>query len=136
MCGIVGYIGKNNAATEVVKGLKSVEYRGYDSAGLAYLDAKGSISLIKRKGKVASLEAAVTEQNCASSAAIGHTRWATHGKVCEENSHPFLSYNGAFAVAHNGIIENYCELKAELLAGGAVFASETDSEVITHLIEK
>ncbi len=134
MCGIIGYIGSDNAVPYLLKGLKRLEYRGYDSSGLALIDEKG-ISVLKRKGKVSCLEEALTE-NLAAKAGIGHTRWATHGEPSQVNAHPHLSENGMFAVVHNGIIENCDELKAQLKSEGYSFLSDTDTEVISQLLEK
>ncbi len=134
MCGIIGYIGRDNAVPYLLKGLKRLEYRGYDSSGLALIDEKG-ISVLKRKGKVSCLEEALTE-NLSAKAGIGHTRWATHGEPSQVNAHPHLSENGMFAVVHNGIIENCDELKAQLKSEGYSFLSDTDTEVISQLLEK
>ncbi len=132
MCGIIGYIGSKSALEIVLDGLKRLEYRGYDSAGIAFLD-NGRIKTVKCKGKIKDLEALV-DKNVISSIAIGHTRWATHGRPSYENAHPHCS--GTIALVHNGIIENYAELKEELKKEGYIFNSETDTEVIAHLINK
>ncbi len=134
MCGIVAYIGKKEAYPIVVKGLKRLEYRGYDSAGIALLD-QGSINLYKRQGKVANLEAFAEGKNINGHAGIGHTRWATHGLPNDVNAHPHQSTDGRIALIHNGIIENYGPLKEELQSRGYVFQSETDTEVLVHLID-
>ena len=134
MCGIVAYIGKKEAYPIVVKGLKRLEYRGYDSAGIALLD-KAEINLYKRQGKVANLEAFAEGKNISGHAGIGHTRWATHGLPNDVNAHPHQSTDGRIALIHNGIIENYGPLKAELISRGYVFQSETDTEVLVHLID-
>ena len=134
MCGIVAYIGKKEAYPIVVKGLKRLEYRGYDSAGIALLD-QGSINLYKRQGKVANLEAFTEGKNINGNAGIGHTRWATHGLPNDVNAHPHTSTDGKIALIHNGIIENYGPLKEELISRGYVFKSETDTEVLVHLID-
>ena len=134
MCGIVGYIGKRDAVPLLLSGLRRLEYRGYDSAGLAVLHA-GSLSVQKTVGRLANLEARLQTHPLAGPIGIGHTRWATHGEPSELNSHPHTDSSGKIAVVHNGIIENYAELKAELEAKGHVFKSETDTEVIPHLIE-
>ena len=131
MCGIIGYIGNKNAVEEVYEGLKRLEYRGYDSAGAAFFSGEG-IKVIKRQGKVEKLLPLLN--GLASRAGIGHTRWATHGKPSDINSHPHSA--GEISIVHNGIIENYAELKEKLVSEGAVFVSETDSEVIAHLICK
>ena len=134
MCGIVAFIGKKEAYPIVVKGLKRLEYRGYDSAGVALLD-EGTISLYKRQGKVVNLEEFATGKNIKGHAGIGHTRWATHGEPNDINAHPHASMDGRIALIHNGIIENYGPLKEELISRGYVFTSETDTEVLVHLID-
>ena len=130
MCGIVGYTGNRNAVDVVFDGLKTLEYRGYDSAGIAIQN--GKIEVFKTIGRVAQLLPLLP--NCLSHTAIGHTRWATHGKPLAKNAHPHLSFDGKIAVVHNGIIENYKELKSQLLAKGIAFSSDTDSEVVAHLL--
>lgn len=134
MCGIVAYIGKNDAWPIVLKGLKRLEYRGYDSAGIALLN-KGEINLYKRQGKVSNLEEYASAHNLDGNAGIGHTRWATHGAPNDVNAHPHLSMDGDLTLVHNGIIENYDVLKKELIKKGYVFQSETDTEVLVHLID-
>ncbi len=135
MCGIVGWIGKKPAAPLLLKGLSKLEYRGYDSAGMALLDNNG-ISVYKKQGRLGVLSELVDGgADLPQTVGIGHTRWATHGKPSDENSHPHLSRSGRFAVVHNGIIENYLTLKEELQAKGIRFASETDSEVVAQLLE-
>ena len=136
MCGIVGFTGEQSAAPILLDGLKKLEYRGYDSAGIAVMDG-GCISVNKVTGRIANL-CEKTQDGAAvpGSAGIGHTRWATHGAPTEENAHPHLSNDGRFAVVHNGIIENYLSLRDELIKSGYHFDSETDTEVIVHLIEK
>ena len=135
MCGIVGYTGTQNAAPILLEGLKKLEYRGYDSAGIAVMDA-GSILVNKVKGRIANLCERTDEGSSVSgTTGIGHTRWATHGAPTEENAHPHLSNDGRFAIVHNGIIENYMNLREELISDGYVFMSETDTEVIVHLLE-
>ena len=133
MCGIIGYIGARSAQDVVVKGLKRLEYRGYDSAGVAVID--DSLEVTKCKGKVAKLEALLSRFNEAD-IGIGHTRWATHGEPNDVNSHPHTSTNGKIAVVHNGIIENYTALKVQLQSQGHVFYSDTDTEIIAKLIEQ
>ncbi len=133
MCGIVGYIGEKNAQEIIIGGLRKLEYRGYDSAGVAVLTEEG-ISLEKAKGRLAILEGLLENKPLRGQAGIGHTRWATHGKPSDENSHPHTDEKTKFAVVHNGIIENFMPIKEELLAKGYVFTSETDTEVIAHLL--
>lgn len=134
MCGIVGYIGDKNASDVLIKGLKRLEYRGYDSAGLALIN--GHLDIIKGQGKVINLEKKVLAQNLLGRIGIGHTRWATHGEPNDINSHPHLSQSGKIAVVHNGIIENYTSLKKKLVEKGRTFHSETDTEIIAQLIEE
>lgn len=136
MCGIVGYIGKNEVAPILLDGLKRLEYRGYDSAGLSMFDEDGKIKTVKKIGKIENLEKAVSELKISGFCGIAHTRWATHGSVTEANSHPHRDCSGNIFVAHNGIIENYQELKEVLIGEGHKFKSQTDTEVISHLIEK
>ena len=136
MCGIVGYVGKERCVEVLMKGLEHLEYRGYDSAGLA-LHEGGGIESIKEVGRLENLGRAVAARNGHLSrirAGIGHTRWATHGRPSQENAHPQVGGRGAVAVVHNGIIENFAELKDELLGGGVRFDSETDTEVMAHLL--
>lgn len=127
MCGIVGYIGRKQAYPILIEGLKRLEYRGYDSAGVAIMPAKNTINVYKSAGKVKQLEAAVAGCDIAGCAGIAHTRWATHGEPNKENSHPHCSMGGRLALVHNGIIENYAVLKEKLAAEGYVFASDTDT---------
>lgn len=134
MCGIVGYIGQNEAAPVLIKGLKKLEYRGYDSAGIAVFG--DGIHVVKTKGRLADLDAKVQAMGgVKGQVGIGHTRWATHGAPSDVNSHPHTSMNGRISVVHNGIIENYLQLKAELEEKGYVFASETDTEVVAQLFD-
>ncbi len=135
MCGIVGYIGPQDATPIILNGLKRLEYRGYDSAGLAVLE-DGHIEVRRDAGKLSRLAALVDEQPLHGHVGIGHTRWATHGVPSARNAHPHSSTNGDIVVVHNGIVENYLELREELAAEGAVFKSETDTETIVHLIER
>ena len=135
MCGIVGYIGEQDATSILVEGLNKLEYRGYDSAGIALYE-QGEINVVKRVGKLDELEELVEEEQPQGQVGIGHTRWATHGKPSTPNSHPHQSNNQEFVVVHNGIIENYAEIKKELKEKGYNFASETDTEVIPNLIEE
>ncbi len=132
MCGIVGVVGSKNSAAIILEGLKKLEYRGYDSAGIAVIE-KGQFKTVKEEGKIAQLEAALQKKNLTSEIAIGHTRWATHGRPSKENAHPHASKQ--ICVVHNGIIENYQEIKAKLQKNGVKFLSQTDSEVVPHLIE-
>ena len=135
MCGIVGFTGTQSAAPLLLDGLKKLEYRGYDSAGLAVMDGQ-KITVSKVTGRIANLcEKTQDGAGVPGSTGIGHTRWATHGAPTEENAHPHLSNDGRFAVVHNGIIENYMQLRDELIRDGYHFESETDTEVIVHLIE-
>jgi len=133
MCGIVAYVGVRDAYSVIIKGLKRLEYRGYDSAGIALVN--GGINIIKKKGKVINLEEFASNTNLDGHIGIGHTRWATHGIPSDANSHPHTSGDGRIALVHNGIIENYLTLKADLLKKGHVFKSETDTEVLVHFIE-
>lgn len=133
MCGIVGYIGEKNAQEIIVGGLRKLEYRGYDSAGVAVFTGEG-ISLEKAKGRLAVLEEILDSTPLKGKIGIGHTRWATHGKPSDENSHPHTDEKTKFAVVHNGIIENFIPIKEELVAKGYSFTSETDTEVIAHLL--
>jgi glutamine---fructose-6-phosphate transaminase (isomerizing) len=134
MCGIVAYIGTREAYPILIKGLKRLEYRGYDSAGVALHN--GALNIYKTKGKVSDLEAVADSQNTHSHLGMGHTRWATHGEPNDVNSHPHLSQDGNLAIIHNGIIENYATLKEALTASGHTFKSDTDTEVLIHLIEE
>ncbi|NSL88066.1 glutamine--fructose-6-phosphate transaminase (isomerizing) [Chitinophaga solisilvae] len=134
MCGIVAYIGQREAYPVVLKGLKRLEYRGYDSAGVAIIN--NGLQVYKKKDKVAALEEYATSFDMRSPIAIGHTRWATHGEPCDRNAHPHVSGDGKLAMVHNGIIENYVQLKQELINQGHVFQSDTDTEVLLHFIEE
>ncbi|ALS24936.1 MULTISPECIES: glutamine--fructose-6-phosphate transaminase (isomerizing) [Paenibacillus] len=133
MCGIVGYVGNRNSQNILIEGLKKLEYRGYDSAGVAVYTSEG-LQVKKSKGRLANLESKLGETPLNGTIGIGHTRWATHGKPSDVNSHPHTDNSLKFSVVHNGIIENYMVLKEELAAQGHVFVSETDTEVISHLI--
>ncbi|MCK4465807.1 MAG: glutamine--fructose-6-phosphate transaminase (isomerizing), partial [Bacteroidales bacterium] len=135
MCGIVGYTGKQNAKEVLLNGLKRLEYRGYDSAGVAILSNK-KIQLRRSEGKIAKLESILKNKNLFGTTGVGHTRWATHGRPTEENAHPHTDCTKSLVVVHNGIIENYIALKKRLQKQGHNFRSETDTEVIAHLIEK
>jgi glutamine---fructose-6-phosphate transaminase (isomerizing) len=134
MCGIVGYVGSRSAAEVIVDGLRRLEYRGYDSAGVAVIE-RDRIELRRSVGKIARLEALLREEPVRGTVGLGHTRWATHGRPCEANAHPHADCSGAFAVVHNGILENYLSLKERLLDEGHRFRSETDTEVLAHLLE-
>ena len=135
MCGIVGYLGKREAYPILIKGLKRLEYRGYDSAGVALIDREDNLNVYKTKGKVADLEAFCADKNTSGSVGIAHTRWATHGEPSSVNAHPHYSSSKNLAIIHNGIIENYAEIRRNLIAKGVVFQSETDTEVLVQLIE-
>ena len=133
MCGIVGYVGKQKASGIILEGLKRLEYRGYDSAGIAVLQ-DGGLTVVKKTGRVGNLVQEVTRHPLSGTTGIGHTRWATHGGVTEANAHPHLSSDGKFALIHNGVIENYAQMKTFLLGKGYTFKSETDTEVLCNLI--
>ena len=136
MCGIAGFTGKDKAVPYLVGCLERLEYRGYDSSGIA-LCGKERIEVIKKEGKLKELKKAVLSgEESDAQCGIGHTRWATHGEPTERNAHPHLSEKGMFAIVHNGIIENYAQLKKELVSDGVTFFSDTDSEVIAQLMEK
>lgn len=135
MCGIVGYIGKRDAYPVLIKGLKRLEYRGYDSAGVALIDKKRRLNVYKTKGKVSDLEAFVSQKDVSGTIGIAHTRWATHGEPCQANAHPHFSSSENLALIHNGIIENYATLKEKLQKKGFIFKSSTDTEVLVQLIE-
>jgi glucosamine--fructose-6-phosphate aminotransferase (isomerizing) len=136
MCGIIGYTGRRPAIPAIVEGLRRLEYRGYDSAGVAYAEGSG-LRVIRAEGKLGALDRKIEGLDTASSVCgIGHTRWATHGLPVERNAHPHMDGDSRFALVHNGIIENYAELKKELQAEGHVFQSETDTEVLVHIIAK
>ena len=134
MCGIVGYIGFNQASDFLLDGMAKLEYRGYDSAGIAVIGAENAIKIQKKVGRLANLEAIVKADPNEGTVGIGHTRWATHGRPSDMNAHPHSSEDGKFAVVHNGIIENYMPLKEELIEKGYHFKSETDTEVVAHLL--
>jgi glucosamine--fructose-6-phosphate aminotransferase (isomerizing) len=136
MCGIVGYIGGHRAVPIILEGLKRLEYRGYDSAGLAVYCDDESLAVRRAKGKLRNLEEAIRMSPVDGSFGVGHTRWATHGRPTEENAHPHRDCNGNLVVVHNGIVENYLSLKHQLQAEGHAFKTETDTEIIAHLIEK
>lgn len=135
MCGIVGYIGNKEAYPILIKGLKRLEYRGYDSAGVAIISDNQQLNVYKAKGKVSDLEHFVIQKDISGTIGIAHTRWATHGEPCSENAHPHYSSSENLALIHNGIIENYAVLKEKLQAKGYIFRSSTDTEVLIQLIE-
>ncbi|HMF65681.1 MAG TPA: glutamine--fructose-6-phosphate transaminase (isomerizing), partial [Edaphobacter sp.] len=142
MCGIVGYIGPQPVVPVIIEGLRRLEYRGYDSAGIAVAgnssgpEGKGTLELRRAPGKLRNLETVIADNPIHGTFGIGHTRWATHGRPSEENAHPHRDGSGTLVVVHNGIVENYIALKRELTAAGHKFASETDTEIIAHLIER
>src|SRR5579875_1844848 len=133
MCGIVGYVGSREAYPVIIKGLRRLEYRGYDSSGVALLN--GGLKVYKKIGKVAELENDVLGKDLHSHIGIGHTRWATHGEPSDRNAHPHYSQSGNLAIIHNGIIENYAQIKTELIKKGYTFKSDTDTEVLINFIE-
>ena len=135
MCGIVGYVGGRQAYPILIKGLTRLEYRGYDSAGVALIGDGGDLAIYKTKGKVKDLEQAAAGKDVSGSIGIAHTRWATHGEPSDVNSHPHCSENHNLALIHNGIIENYRALKTELTRKGYHFQSQTDTEVVIQLIQ-
>ena len=135
MCGIVGYVGDKNASQVLINALKKLEYRGYDSAGIAVLD-NDSILVRKCKGAIKFLEEKIADETIKGSMGIGHTRWATHGEPSDTNSHPHTNMDNTISIVHNGIIENYAELKIKLQDKGIVFKSQTDTEVIVHIIDQ
>ena len=136
MCGIVGYVGPRDAVPILLAGLRRLEYRGYDSAGLALHDDEGGISAVKRPGKIAELEGALAAGDLSSHCGIGHTRWATHGPPNQVNAHPHQSGDGEIALIHNGIIENAGSIRRRLEEKGYVFISDTDTESVVHLIDE
>src|ERR1700693_3866340 len=137
MCGIVGYVGPKKVVPVIIEGLRRLEYRGYDSAGIA-VGSPGSdkLRVSRAPGKLHNLEEVLREHPLDGTFGIGHTRWATHGRPTEENAHPHRDCTGRIVVVHNGIVENYLELKRELTAQGHIFVTETDTEIIAHLIEE
>ena len=137
MCGIVGYVGGRNGLQIGLDALRRMEYRGYDSAGIAVADGAGHLNVVKRAGKLANLEDRIAEigaDTLQGHTAIGHTRWATHGRPTDANAHPHLSFDGKVSVVHNGIIENFAPLREHLTRAGVELQSETDSEVAAHLV--
>src|SRR5918998_5378031 len=135
MCGIVGYVGPRDAAPILLEGLRRLEYRGYDSAGIAVLTGRGDVFIEKKAGKLTNLTDHLNGDAPAGHPGIGHTRWAPHGLPNDANAHPHSDCSGRLALIHNGIIENYAEIKERLVAGGHRFVSETDTEVLAHLVE-
>src|SRR5580658_10963859 len=136
MCGIVGYVGDRDSVPIIMESLRRLEYRGYDSAGIAVIEADGKLRGSKAEGKLQRLAERLSNgEQLHGAIGFGHTRWATHGRPSDANAHPHLDCSGKIAVIHNGIIENYGELREEMLAAGHVFHSETDTEVLAHLIE-
>src|SRR3989440_5932839 len=136
MCGIVGYVGKKRVVPVILDGLRRLEYRGYDSAGIAVAGDGDGLQLRRAEGKLRNLEEAIRLKPLHGSYGIGHTRWATHGRPTEENAHPHRDCTGKIVVVHNGIVENYLSLKKKLTEEGHHFTTETDTEVIAHLVEK
>src|ERR1700729_1561364 len=136
MCGIVGYIGPKRVVPLILDGLKRLEYRGYDSAGIAVVGENGKMQIRRAPGKLRNLEESIRTTPLEGVYGIGHTRWATHGRPTEENAHPHRDCTGDIVVVHNGIIENYLSLKHQLQLEGHKFVTETDTEVVAHLIEK
>ncbi|MBK5271734.1 MAG: class II glutamine amidotransferase, partial [Bacteroidia bacterium] len=134
MCGIVGYTGSREAYPIIINGLKRLEYRGYDSTGVAL--ENGGLKVYKKKGRISELENAIVGKDLHAHTGIGHTRWATHGEPSDRNAHPHTSASGKLAMIHNGIIENYAQLKQELLSKGYQFTSDTDTEVLLNFIEE
>src|SRR5271163_4350701 len=136
MCGIVGYVGNKEVVPVIIEGLRRLEYRGYDSAGIAVGGTGNGLELRRAPGKLRNLEEVLKDRPIHGTYGIGHTRWATHGRPTEENAHPHRDCTGRIVVVHNGIVENYLELKRELTAQGHIFVTETDTEIIAHLIEQ
>ncbi len=135
MCGIIGYIGQRQVVPVIIEGLRKLEYRGYDSAGIAVV-SHGELTVRRSAGKLGNLEAVLAKEPLTGDYGLGHTRWATHGRPTEENAHPHRDCTGRIVVVHNGIIENYLELKRELQSQGHTFVTETDTEVVAHLVER
>src|SRR5437868_11734017 len=135
MCGIIGYVGSRDVVPVLIGGLKKLEYRGYDSAGIAVVNGTG-VEVVRAEGKLSNLEAKLGEKEIHGSFGMGHTRWATHGKPNENNAHPHRDCTGQIVVIHNGIIENFLPLKQRLQKSGHQFKTETDTEVVAHLIEQ
>src|SRR5438132_7414563 len=136
MCGIVGYVGSKPVVPLIIDGLRKLEYRGYDSAGIAVVDGDHKLQIRRAEGKLRNLEAVLRDNPISGGYGIGHTRWATHGRPTEENAHPHRDCTGRLVVVHNGIIENYLQLKDELRKKDHQFVTETDTEIVAHLIEE
>src|ERR1017187_2594520 len=136
MCGIVGYVGKKSVVPIIIEGLRRLEYRGYDSAGIAVAGGEQGLQLRRAEGKLRNLEDVIRLKPLDGTYGIGHTRWATHGRPTEENAHPHRDCTGKIVVVHNGIVENYLSLKKKLIDEGHKFTTETDTEIIAHLVEK
>src|SRR5246127_3088224 len=136
MCGIVGYIGPKKVVPVIIEGLRKLEYRGYDSAGIAVVNGNSTLDIRRAPGKLRNLEEVIHNSPIEGSYGMGHTRWATHGRPTEENAHPHRDCTGRIVVVHNGIVENYLSLKKKLIEDGHKFSTETDTEVIAHLVEK
>ncbi|MBA2620942.1 MAG: class II glutamine amidotransferase, partial [Acidobacteria bacterium] len=136
MCGIVGYVGNKQVVPLIIDGLRKLEYRGYDSAGIAVVDDARHMELRRAEGKLRNLEECIRLSPLDGNYGIGHTRWATHGRPTEENAHPHRDCTGKIVVVHNGIIENYLQLKEKLVARGHEFKTETDTEIVAHLVEE
>ncbi|HYD91728.1 MAG TPA: class II glutamine amidotransferase, partial [Flavobacterium sp.] len=139
MCGIVGYVGDKKAWPVLIKGLERLEYRGYDSAGVALMSKESfpaTLKIHKKKGKVSDLKKSVKSKNLLGAVGIAHTRWATHGEPSDRNAHPHSSFSGEITIVHNGIIENYLSIKEILIKKGYKFKSDTDTEVLANLIEE
>src|SRR6476619_5212063 len=136
MCGIVGYVGKKRVVPVIIEGLRRLEYRGYDSAGIAVCGNGEGLQIRRAEGKLSNLEQAIRVDPISGDYGVGHTRWATHGRPTEENAHPHRDCTGKIVVVHNGIIENYLDLKHELQRQGHKFVTETDTEIVAHLVER
>src|ERR1043166_7686618 len=136
MCGIVGYVGNKQVVPLIIDGLRKLEYRGYDSAGIAVVDENRNLKIERAEGKLRNLEDALRQHPIDGTYGVGHTRWATHGRPTEENAHPHRDCTGRIVVVHNGIIENYLDLKQQLQKEGHAFVTETDTEIVAHLVER
>src|SRR5262252_9943188 len=136
MCGIVGYVGNKQVVPLIIDGLRKLEYRGYDSAGIAVVDENHDLKIQRAEGKLRNLEDVLRQKPLDGTYGVGHTRWATHGRPTEENAHPHRDCTGRVVVVHNGIIENYLDLKRQLQSEGHRFITETDTEIVAHLVEK